>query len=294
MEASLSSNVYQYKVDGHLEDIQNCVAITDDIIIYGFDKDGVDHDRTVRQVMEKTKAVGMHFKPTKYQFHQTHVKIFRIMLTRQGVVPDPAKIEALRKLPEPKMENLLQSFLGIVNYLSRFDSQIANLTHNLSSLLKKGNEFSWNETHSKDFKAIIKTLCENKKLLRYYRPDLDLYLETDASGVAIVMALLQSETNSRESLYMIAYGRKTLTDAETRYANIEQELLGVVSGLEIFHYFTFGRKVMISTDHKPLITISKKSLVNAPPHLQRLLLRLGNYNTELNWIPVRKWCLVTT
>ena len=36
MGASLSSNVYQYKVDGHLEDIQNCMAITDDIITYGW------------------------------------------------------------------------------------------------------------------------------------------------------------------------------------------------------------------------------------------------------------------
>ena len=33
------------------------------------------------------------------------------MLTRKGVVPDPAKIEALKKLPEPKTENLLQKFL---------------------------------------------------------------------------------------------------------------------------------------------------------------------------------------
>ena len=38
MGASLSSDVYQYKVDGHLEDIQNCMAIADDIsIIYGFE-----------------------------------------------------------------------------------------------------------------------------------------------------------------------------------------------------------------------------------------------------------------
>ena len=42
---------------------------------------------------------------------------------------------------------------------------------------------------------------------------------------------------------------------------------------------------MILTDHKPLIAISKKSLVNAPPRLQHLLLRMNNYNMELNWIP---------
>ena len=68
MGASLSSDIYQYKVDGHLEKTDHCVAIADDIIIYEFDKDGVDHDKKVRQVMEKAKAVGIHFNPTKCQF----------------------------------------------------------------------------------------------------------------------------------------------------------------------------------------------------------------------------------
>ena len=79
------------------------------------------------------------------------------------------------------------------------------------------------------------------------------------------MALLQSESNERETLYPIAYSSKTLTEAETRYANIEHELLGVVGALEKFDYFTFGKEVEILTDHKPLIAISKKTLVNAPP-----------------------------
>ena len=79
------------------------------------------------------------------------------------------------------------------------------------------------------------------------------------------MALLQSENNKRESLYLIAYGSKTLTSAETYCANIECELLGVVGALEKFYYFTFGRPVTVLTDHKLLIAISKKTLVNAPP-----------------------------
>ena len=99
------------------------------------------------------------------------------------------------------------------------------------------------------------------------------------------MALLQSEENERNSLYLIAYGSKMLTPAETRYANIERELLGVVGALEKFHYFTYGQTVTILTDHKPLIAIAKKALVNAPPRLQRLSLRLNNYNATLIWIP---------
>ena len=55
MGASLSSDIYQYKVDGHLEGISQCVAIADDIIIYGFDNNGTYHNKTVRQVMQKAK-----------------------------------------------------------------------------------------------------------------------------------------------------------------------------------------------------------------------------------------------
>ena len=187
-----------------------------------------------------------------------------MVLNRQGVIPDLAKIEVLLKLPEPKTEALLQSFLGMINYLSRFEPKITDLTHRLRSLLKKSNEFMWTDVHSDDFKRLIDIMCNSPKLLRYYRPD----LETDASTVAIGMALLQSGENDRNSLYPIAYGSKTLTDAETRYANIECELLGVVGGPEKFNYFTFGRPVTVLTDHKPLIAISKKSLVNAPPRLQ--------------------------
>ena len=128
--------------------------------------------------------------------------------------------------------------------------------------------------------------------MRYYRPELDLYIETDASGRGISMALLQSQNNDREGLYPIAYGSKNLTSAETRYTNIERELLGIVGTLEKFHYFTFGRPVVILTDHKPLISISKKVLVNAPPRLQRLLLRLNNYNATLQWIPGKEMVFV--
>ena len=103
-----------------------------------------------------------------------------------------------------------------------------------------GLEPKWTDVHSMNFKKIIETLCSKGKILKYYRPNLELFLESDASGKGIGMALLQSEENERNSLYPKGYGSKTLTSAETRYVNIERELLGVVSALEKFHYFTYG------------------------------------------------------
>ena len=73
----------------------------------------------------------------------------------------------IKKLPEPKDEKLLQSFLGMVNYLSRFNPNIANLTHNLRELLKKGSDPKWTDIHSLDFKKIIETLSSERKVLKY-------------------------------------------------------------------------------------------------------------------------------
>ena len=48
-------------------------------------------------------------------------------------------------------------------------------------------------------------------------------------------------------------------------------MLAVASGLEKFHY-TFGHKVHVATDHKPLVAIASKSLSKAPKKLQSMLL----------------------
>ena len=110
------------------------------------------------------------------------------------------------------------------------------MTINLHGLLKKGNEFIWQEQHSNNFQAIIHELC-SPKLLKYYDSKKDLYLEVDASQKAIGMALLQSVKNDHahgvdkftvdarvensenktipHDLMPVAYGSKTLTDAES-------------------------------------------------------------------------------
>ena len=154
------------------------MAIADDIIMFGFKDDGSDHDKTVRQVLDKAKSVGMQFNPNKCQFRKKRSKIFRSNFVKTWSFTRPIKNRSPKKLPEPKDEKLLQSFLGMVNYLSRFDPNIANLTHNLRELLKKGSDPKWTDVHSLDFKKIIETLSSEGKVLKYYRPDLDLYIET--------------------------------------------------------------------------------------------------------------------
>ena len=189
MGASLSSDVYQYKVDEIFQDIPQCVGIPDDIVIFGYGDN--DHDETLYSILDRARDVGMHFNPEKYIFKQDSISFYRVTLSSEGVRPNPKKIEPIKNLPEPKTEALLQSFLGIVNYLSRFSPNIAKMMTNLSALLQKDTEFLWHQQHSADFKAIVQELC-NPKLLKYYDSKKKLYLEVDASQKAIGMALLQS------------------------------------------------------------------------------------------------------
>ena len=97
-------------------------------------------------------------------------------------------------------------------------------------------------------------------------------LEVDASGYGLGAALLQpvdpnltdDELTNTDNLRPVAYASKSLSETEQRYANIEREMLAVVFGLERFHHYTYGRKVRVISDHKPLASILKKSISDPP------------------------------
>ena len=84
----------------------------------------------------------------------------------------------------------------------------------------------------------------------------------------------------------MAFASKSLTETECRYANIERELLAVVYGCERFHTYIYGSNFVVETDHKPEM-ISLKNLTSAPPRLQRMLLRIQDYDMTIKCRPAR-------
>ena len=77
---------------------------------------------------------------------------------------------------------------------------------------------------------------------------------------------------------------KNLTETEQRYSNIERELLAIVFALERLNHYTFGRTTTVQSDHQPLQSIWKKSIVSASPLLQRLLPRLAHYDINIEFL----------
>ena len=99
------------------------------------------------------------------------------------------------------------------------------------------------------------------KPLRYYDRRKPVTVQADASERGLGACLLQDGQP-------IAYASKSLTDTETRYANIERELLAIVFACQRFNTYVLGRPFTVESDHKPLEMIHQKSLASAPPRLQ--------------------------
>ena len=61
-------------------------------------------------------------------------------------------------------------------------------------------------------------------------------------------------------------------------------MLSVVFGLERLHHYTFGKPITVETDHQPLTSIWKKTIATSSPRLQRLLLRLAQYDVNIKYL----------
>ena len=85
----------------------------------------------------------------------------------------------------------------------------------------------------------------------------------------------------------VAFVSRALTNTEQHYAAIEKEMLAVVWSLERFHQYTFGRTVIVHSDHRPLEAIVRKPLDRAPRRLQNMLMKAQAYATTSCGNPVK-------
>lgn len=158
-----------------------------------------------------------------------------------------------------------------------FIPNLSTLTAPLRDLLKDNKVFTWSANYQAAFEQIKKSITDTTTLT-YFDDKKEVTLQVDASIKGLGAALLQDGKP-------VAFASKSLTETETRYANIERELLAVVYGCERFHTYLFGRPFTVHTDHKPLESIHLKHLISAPPRLQRMLLRLQPYDLKIKYIP---------
>lgn len=248
-----------------------CAIIVDDIIVGG--RTEAEHDANLKRVLDRARKVNLRLNPLKCKFRLTEVTYVGHVFTSEGLKADPDKTTAITEMPVPGDVTALQRFLGMVNYLGKFVPNLSELTAPLNQLTRKDTVWCWLKQHQ-DAYDTLRRCISSPPVLSYYDVDQPVTLTCDASQHGLGAACLQGGRP-------IAYASRTMTETETRYAQIEKELLAVVFACSRFNDYIYGKPVTIETDHQPLITIIRKPIFSAPARLQRMMLQLQKYNIDL-------------
>ena len=275
----MSQDVFQLWMDAILEHCPGVIGIHDDMVIFGVDQQ--DHDANLINLLNICQKEGLVLNSKKLELQRERVTFFGAEYSAQGMHPDPKKVQGITEMTAPTDKQQLQSFLGMVNYMGTFIPNLSHHTELLQAMLKKDNVFHWEEQQTQPFQQ-VKTLIAkaNTTPLRYYDRNLPVTVQADASLRGLGACLIQQHKGKNQP---IAFASKSLTDVETRYANIERELLAIVFACQHFSTYLLGRSFVAESDHKPLEMIAMKNLANVPPRLQRMLLELQRYDVTIKY-----------
>ena len=275
----ISSDVFQERLDKITRLVQGVISIADDIVTPGKLVQH-DHDARLLTLLETACMNNCTLNAKKFIFKSTDCPFFGHNITPDGLKIDPKKVEAILSMEAPTDLKGLQSFLGVVKYLNRYSPNLVQISEPLQRLCKQDTVYAWESQQQEAFEA-IKTVITSAPVLACFDKNKKYYIQTDASKKGLGAVLLQDGQP-------LVYVSRSLTPAETQYSNIERELLAVVFALERLHHYVYGYIVTVETDHKPLVSIWHKTIAAASPHLQRLLLRLAQYDLDISYLKGKK------
>ena len=282
-----ATDIFEKCMRNIVDGLQEVVNIADDVLVFAMKYEKFKEH--VINFLDRCIEHDLHLNPDKIRINVDSVPFFGQTLMKDGLQMDANKWQVIQNWPQPKNFKELQSFLGSVNYLSKFIPHLSSFRKPLQDLLKSSNEFVWLKVNDEAFK-ILKNAIVKDVTLKYFDSNLPIYIDNDASKKGIGVVMLQpdnsmentSHTEVPNNLRPIFYASKTLTATESNYSNIEHEMLGVIFSVLHFKHFTYGREVHIITDHKPLITLFAKNLATTSPRSSQMLIKILDYVVVLH------------
>ena len=263
-----------------IEGLQGIEVVADDFVVVGYgntvDEANVDHDKRLHSFLQRCEERGVKLNVDKFKLRQEEVRFIGHVATSDGLSIDPTKVKAIVDMPNPTDVAGVQRLLGLAQYLAKFLPHLSDITKPLRELTRNDTDWMW-ESSQQSAVDTLKKAVASTPVLRYYNLADEVTIQCDASQSGLGAALMQNGQP-------VAYASRALTPPETRYAQIEKELLAIVFACDRFEAYIYGRdRVSIESDHKPLETIVLKPLSSAPKLLQRMLLRLQKYTLDVKF-----------
>ncbi|XP_055605433.1 uncharacterized protein K02A2.6-like [Uranotaenia lowii] len=160
---------FQQLMGGMIADLEGVESFLDDIIV--FSKTFDDHHKFFIALFKRLEEYGFHMREEKCNILRHRIKYLGHIVDADGLHPDPAKVEAIAKMPPPSDVTTLRSFLGAVNYYAKFVQEMHQLGRPLDALLKKNVKFYWSRECQQSFDR-FKAILQSDLLLTHFDPSL--------------------------------------------------------------------------------------------------------------------------
>ena len=278
---SSAPSIFQRVMENLLQGVPRVCVYLDDILITGHTE--AEHLKNLGEVLRRLTKAGMRLKKEKCAFMLPSVDYLGHTISAEGLRASEAKVKGVVNAPAPRDITELRSFLGLVNYYSKFLPDLSSTLAPLYSLLRKQMRWTWGEKQDKAFRKVKKLLLSSEVLV-HFDDHLPVILSCDASpyGVGAVLSHKMPDGTERP----IAFASRSLTQAERNYSQLDKEALAIIFGVKKYHQYVYGREFTLKTDHQPLTHIFRENRATpamASGRIQRWALMLGAYNYKIEY-----------
>ena len=160
--SKVARDIFQRMFDSVYTGLPGVTGIADDMVIYSRNEE--EHDRNLILLLETTRKNGPILNKKKLQFMKEEVSFFSHRWNSSGISPDPKKTESIIRMEFLPDKETMHSFLGLVNFLSRYTPRLAELC---SPLILKDSHYSPGDPEHTAFDA-IKAEFKKKIILPYF------------------------------------------------------------------------------------------------------------------------------
>ncbi|KOM48635.1 hypothetical protein LR48_Vigan07g233900 [Vigna angularis] len=209
---------------------QFIIAFFYDILVYSSTLDS--HVSHLESTFKLQIQHSFKLKGEKCSIGKESIHYLGHIVSRQGVHPDPNKIQVVLDWPLPTSVKSLRGFLGLTGFYRRFVKGYASIANAFTDLLKRDN-FIWQDTATQAFQC-LKDALTNAPVLALPHFDCTFLVQTDASGSSMGVVLSQNG-------HPIAYFSKQFCPKLQNSSTYIRELCA------IFHYLCCSKMATIST-----------------------------------------------
>ncbi|XP_017984333.1 PREDICTED: uncharacterized protein LOC108663626 [Theobroma cacao] len=179
-----------------------------------------DHTVNLKKLFKRLRKFQLKLNAAKCTFGVTSGKLLGFIVSEKGIEVDPDKIRAIQELPPPKTQEEVRGFLGRLNYIARFISQLTCKCDPIFKLLQKRDPGEWNEECQIAFDKIKEYLTNSPVLVPpMVGKPIILYLTVNKNSMGYVLGQ-HDETGKKEQA--IYYLSKKFIEYESKYSALEK------------------------------------------------------------------------